>query len=213
MGTGKALKMGRDCNVDLLLVHAPPAEKGFIENGYGVDRRQVMYNDFVVIGPPSDPAGVQGDGATDALKAIKSKGATFVSRGDDSGTNKKELRLWREAGEPAPDKESFYVQAGQGMITTINMAAEKNGYTLTDRGTYIKYSANHDGAPPLTVLVEGDPSMFNQYSVITVNPANCANVNTKTANAFSDWITSEDVQEKIKKFRLLGKPLFIPNAN
>jgi tungstate transport system substrate-binding protein len=171
-----------------------------------------MYNDFVIIGPPEDPAGIKGEKVTDALKAVKAEDATFVSRGDDSGTNKKELGLWQAAGEPAPDKEDFYVQTGQGMLPTINIAAQKDGYTLTDRGTFIKYAANHDGNPPLDILVEGDPSLFNQYSVITVNPAKCPDVQPELAEKFTEWITSDTIQQEIRNFRLLGKPLFIPNA-
>ncbi len=211
-GTGKALKLGQNCDVDVLLVHAPPAEKAYIEKGYGKDRREVMYNDFVIIGPKSDPAGVSDKDITAALTAIKAKGALFMSRGDDSGTNKKEKLLWKSAGIPLPDKEAWYVQTGQGMLATINVAQEREGYTMTDRGTYIKYQDQQGGHAPLTVLVEGDDILLNQYSVLTLNPKNCPNAKYELAKQFSDWMASDSAQKKIADFRLLGQKLFIPNA-
>jgi tungstate transport system substrate-binding protein len=212
VGTGKALKMGENCDVDVLLVHAPPAEKKYVEAGYGVDRREVMYNDFVIIGPPGDPANIKGMGVTGALKKIATSEAVFMSRGDNSGTNKKENALWKQAGMAVPDKASWYVQTGQGMIKTILIAEERHGYTMTDRGTYIKYSANKKGAPPLIVMVEGDRVLFNQYSVLAVNPKRCPSARYDLATQFADWITSAKVQQEIQAFRLLGKPLFTPNA-
>lgn len=212
MGTGKALQFGIDCNADILLVHAPPAEKKYVEEGHGIDRREVMYNDFVIIGPPSDPAGVKGMDVKDALTTIAKKGDVFVSRGDDSGTNKKEKSLWKAAGMELPDKQEWYVQTGQGMLKTILVASERDGYTMTDRGTFIKYEAENNGNPPLVVLVEGDKVLFNQYSVIIVNPENCPSVKQDLAKKFSDWITSEQGQKDIADFRLLGKALFTPNA-
>jgi len=212
VGTGKALEMGKNCDVDVLLVHAPAAEKKFVSDGYGKDRTQVMYNDFVIIGPPGDPAGVKGMSVVDAMKKLAEKGATFASRGDNSGTHKKELSLWKAAGMGVPEKDAWYVQTGQGMIATINVATEKGGYTMTDRGTFIKYADNHGGNPPLVVLVEGDPVLFNQYSVMAVNPGNCPNAGYELAKKFSEWITSKDVQEFIGDFNLLGKKLFTPNA-
>lgn len=212
MGTGKALQFGRDCNADILLVHAPPAEKQYVAEGFGVDRREVMYNDFVLIGPAADPASIKGKSVTDAMTTIADKKAQFMSRGDDSGTNKKEKSLWTSAGMELPEKQDWYVQTGQGMLSTIRVAAERGGYTMTDRGTFIKYAADHDGNPPLVVLVEGDPVLFNQYSVLTVNPARCPDVKVKEAGMFADWITSDAAQEAIAEFRLLGQPLFTPNA-
>jgi tungstate transport system substrate-binding protein len=212
VGTGKALRMGKDCNVDVLLVHAPPAEKAFVENGYGRDRREIMYNDFVIIGPPADPAGVKGDSVGAALASISKKESPFVSRGDDSGTHKKEKSLWKSAGLPVPDKESWYVQTGQGMLATIRVAAEKKGYTMTDRGTYIKYEADQKGTPPLVILVEGDEVLFNQYSVIPIDPAHCEDAEYETAKAFSDWLAGDSTQKRIAEFKLLGKTLFTPNA-
>jgi tungstate transport system substrate-binding protein len=211
-GTGKALKLGQNCDVDVLLVHAPPAEKAYIAANYGKDRREVMYNDFVIIGPKSDPAGVKGKDISQALSAIKTKKAFFMSRGDDSGTNKKEKLLWRDAGIALPDKEAWYVQTGQGMLATINVTQERNGYTMTDRGTYIKYQAQQGGNAPLTVMVEGDDILLNQYSVLTLNPANCPKAKYELALKFSDWMASDAAQKKIGEFRLLGKKLFIPNA-
>ncbi|MCG8634858.1 MAG: substrate-binding domain-containing protein [Desulfobacterales bacterium] len=211
-GTGKALKLGQNCDVDVLLVHAPPAEKKYISKGYGKDRREVMYNDFVIIGPKADPAGVKGKSISGALAAVKSKGALFMSRGDDSGTNKKEKLLWKNAGIALPDKESWYVQTGQGMLATINVAQERKGYTMTDRGTYIKYQDQQGGNAPLTVLVEGDDILLNQYSVLTLDPGNCADAKYDLAMAFSDWMASASAQKRIAEFRLLGQKLFIPNA-
>lgn len=211
-GTGKALKLGENCDVDILMAHAPGAEKTFVDAGYGVDRREIMYNDFVIIGPKSDPAGVKGKSVTDALTTIKKKEDVFVSRGDNSGTNKKEIILWKEADIPVPEKEKWYVQTGQGMLSTINIAAERNGYTMTDRGTYIKYESNSGGNPPLVILVEGDDILKNQYSVIAINPKHCSGAKYETAKQFIDWITGGRAQDLIKNFKLLGKTLFIPNA-
>jgi len=211
-GTGKALKLGENCDVDILMVHAPAAEKKFVDAGFGVDRREIMYNDFVIIGPPDDPAGIKGKSIKDALVAIESSKSVFVSRGDNSGTHKKELSLWKAAELPVPEKESWYVQTGQGMLKTINVAAEKNGYTMTDRGTYIKYEDNMKGNPPLKIVVEGDKVLLNQYSVIAVSPVHCGNVQNDLAQAFIEWITGPDAQKAIADFKLLGKPLFTPNA-
>jgi tungstate transport system substrate-binding protein len=211
-GTGKALKLGQNCDVDILMVHAPPAEKKFVDAGFGTDRREIMYNDFVIIGPASDPAGIKGKSIKDAFAMLKDKKAVFTSRGDNSGTHKKELSLWKAANLPVPDKESWYVQTGQGMLATINIAAERNGYTMTDRGTYIKYESNMKGNPPLKILVEGDAVLLNQYSVIAINPKHCAKAKYDTAEQFIKWITGAEAQQLIKDFKLLGKPLFTPNA-
>jgi tungstate transport system substrate-binding protein len=171
-----------------------------------------MFNDFVIIGPADDPAGIKGQSVTAALATIKSKTAVFVSRGDNSGTNKKEILLWKSAQQPVPDKEAWYVQTGQGMLATINVAAERNGYTMTDRGTYIKYEANLNGNPPLKILVEGDAVLLNQYSVMAVNPAKCPKAQLELATVFSDWTAAERAQGLIRDFKLLGKQLFTPNA-
>ncbi len=212
VGTGKALEMGKNCDVDVLLVHAPSAEKQYVADGYGKDRTEVMYNDFVIIGPPGDPAGVEGMPVVDAMKKLAAENAAFASRGDNSGTNKKEISLWKAAGMAVPDKEAWYVQTGQGMIATINVAVEKGAYTMTDRGTFIKFADNHGGNPPLVVLVEGDPVLFNQYSTLAVNPGNCPNAQYALATKFTRWITSDEIQAFIGEFTLLGKKLFTPNA-
>jgi tungstate transport system substrate-binding protein len=211
-GTGKALKLGEDCNVDVLMVHAPEAEKKFVDAGFGLNRREIMYNDFVIIGPTADPAGVNGKSVKEALQAIQAKQASFVSRGDKSGTHMMELDLWKASGAPVPEKEPWYAQAGQGMMAAITIAAEKSGYTLADRGTYIKYENNLQGNPPLKILVEGDQALFNQYSVIAVNPAKCQKAQLDLATTFSEWIVGPDGQKLIKEFKVMGKPLFTPNA-
>ena len=211
-GTGKALKLGENCDVDILMVHAPAAEKKFVSDGFGRDHREIMYNDFVIIGPADDSARIKGKSIKDALQTIKAKQAIFVSRGDNSGTNKKELSLWKAADLPVPEKERWYVQTGQGMLATINIAAERNGYTMTDRGTYIKYEDNLKGNPPLKILVEGDAALLNQYSVIAIDKKHCAQVKYETAKQFIEWITGAEARQLIKDFKLLGKPLFTPNA-
>ncbi|MGD2099933.1 MAG: substrate-binding domain-containing protein [Desulfobacterales bacterium] len=211
-GTGKALKLGENCDVDILMVHAPPAEKKFVDAGFGIDRREIMYNDFVIIGPASDPAGIKGKSIKDAFAMLKDNKAVFASRGDNSGTHKKELSLWKAANLPVPEKENWYVQTGQGMLATINIAAERNGYTMTDRGTYIKYESNMKGNPPLKILVEGDAVLLNQYSVIAINVKHCAKADYDAAQKFIQWITGPQAQQLIKDFKLLGKPLFTPNA-
>lgn len=211
-GTGKALKMGGNCDVDILFVHAPASEKKFIETGFGGDRQQVMYNDFIVIGPKKDPAMVNGMTPSAALQTIKNKNAKFFSRGDNSGTNKKELSLWKNANVDAKSASSWYVQTGQGMLRTINMAAEKNGYTMTDRGTWIKYMSQKGDANTMKVVVEGDKSLFNQYSVVSINKEKCANVKPELAKKFTNWVVSAPTQKIIADFRLLGQALFIPNA-
>lgn len=209
VGTGKALEHGKNCDVDVLLVHAPAAEKAFVEAGHGIDRRQVMYNDFVIVGPVADPAKVKGMATADALKTFADKKATFVSRGDQSGTHKAEEKLW---GASKPDKESWYVSAGQGMIATLNVAAEKGGYCLTDRGTWIKFDATQKGKNPLVIVVEGDKALANQYSVMTANPATCPKVKKDLAVKFEDWWVKPSTQKAIADFKLEGKQLFFPNA-
>lgn len=213
VGTGKALALGKNCDVDVLLVHAPPAEMKYVKDGYGVDRQQIMFNDFIFIGPKNDPAGVKGKSVSDTLKSFASKKSLFASRGDNSGTNKKEILLWKNTGLPVPDKEQWYIQTGQGMLNTINIAAERDAYTMTDRGTFIKYESNWKGNPPLVILVEGDPSLRNQYSVIPVNPERCKDVKYDLAKEFSRWMASSKAQKLIGAFKLMEKGLFIPNAH
>ncbi|UCH24190.1 MAG: substrate-binding domain-containing protein [Deltaproteobacteria bacterium] len=211
-GTGKALKLGENCDVDILMVHAPPAEKKFVADGFGVDRREIMYNDFVIIGPAEDAAGIKGKSIKEGLQTIKSKQAVFVSRGDNSGTHKKELSLWKAADLPVPEKEVWYVQTGQGMLATINITAERSGYTMTDRGTYIKYEDNLKANPPLKILVEGDAVLLNQYSVIAIDKKHCPQAKYDTTRQFIEWITGSEAQQLIRDFKLLGKSLFTPNA-
>ena len=211
-GTGKALKLGENCDVDVLLVHAPQAEQDFVDKGFGIDRREIMYNDFVLIGPPEDPAGSKGKRVAEALSAIGSSANVFVSRGDNSGTNKKERALWKLADVTMPEQEPWYRQSGQGMLATINVAGEMKGYTLTDRGTYIKYESVADSRPALVMLVEGDDVLLNQYSIIPVNPKQCTNVHYDNAKTLSAWMTGAEAQRLIGEFKLLGKQLFTPSA-
>jgi tungstate transport system substrate-binding protein len=205
VGSGEAMKLGENKDADVLLVHSPAAEKEFMANGYGVQRRDVMYNDFVIVGPPSDPAGIKGLAtASEAFTKIASTELLFFSRGDNSGTNAKELTVWRAAGiEPAGD---WYQATGQGMGDTLKIASEKLGYTLADRATYLSAREGLD----LDILVEGDEALFNQYGVIVVKGA----VNEQGATDFMIWITSDEAQELIGKFGVdkFGQALFTPNA-
>jgi tungstate transport system substrate-binding protein len=208
VGTGKALRMGQDGDVDVVLVHAPVAETQFVESGFGVDRRPVMHNDFVLVGPADDPAGIAGtEDAATALARIREANQVFVSRGDDSGTHKKELSLWREAGV-APDYPA-YRAAGQGMGKVLQMANELQAYSLADRGTWLAYRGDLD----LKVLTEGDPALFNPYSVISVNPEHHAQANTDGAKAFSDWLTSLETCRLIQGFQVQGERLFTPECS
>jgi tungstate transport system substrate-binding protein len=211
VGTGKALEIAKNCDADVLLVHAPAVEKKFVADGFGVDRRQIMYNDFVILGPKADPAKVAGKTTAEALKAIYDAKAVFVSRGDKSGTHNAEKKLWK-ANNLTPDQEKFYISAGQGMMATIAMAAEKGGYTLTDRATWIKFAAKQGDANPLAIVVEGDKALFNQYSVMTTNPARCNNVKVELAKQFEDWWVDPKTQKRIGEYTLEGKQLFFPNA-
>ncbi|MFH1034919.1 MAG: substrate-binding domain-containing protein [Pseudomonadota bacterium] len=211
-GTGKALELGKNCDVDVVLVHAPGAEKKFVESGAGLNRRQVMYNDFVLLGPAGDPAGIKGQSMAQALATLRAGKALFVSRGDKSGTHMLELGLWKTTGGQVPEKESWYLQAGQGMYSTLTMAAEKKAYTLCDRGTFLKFEADHQGHPPLAVLLEGEPELLNQYSVIEINPAACPQAKQGLAKRFSDWLASPRGQKLVADFKVHGKQLFTPNA-
>jgi len=209
VGTGAALRMGEKGDADVLLVHAPPAEKEFMAAGYGIDRRYVMYNDFVIVGPPADPAGLQGlTDAVEALKRVAQAQVLWISRGDDSGTHKKERALWEEAGfDPAElPAQPWYQETGQGMGATLRIASEKRGYTLTDRGTYLhlKHTLN------LNILVQGDKRLYNVYHVIIVNPDRHPHINVEGARAFADFITSPEVQNIIDTYGVdeFGQPLF-----
>ncbi|MDR9436840.1 MAG: substrate-binding domain-containing protein [Thiohalophilus sp.] len=207
VGTGKALRMGRDGDVDLVLVHAPLAEENFVNHGYGVNRRQVMYNDFVMVGPQNDPASIRGmQDPIAALTKIAQHQALFVSRGDDSGTNKKELHLWDAAG--IKPQGSWYRRAGQGMGKVLQMSGELDAYTLTDRGTWL---AMRDKLP-LAILTEGDPRLFNPYGIIAVNPERYPDANYAGAIAMIHWITAKRGQQLIGQYRVQGEPLFSPMA-
>lgn len=207
VGTGKALRMGRDGDVDLVLVHAPPTEKQFVNNGYGVNRRQVMYNDFVIVGPKNDPANIKGmQDPVRALTTIAQHKARFVSRGDDSGTHKKERHLWHVAG--ITPQGTWYRQTGQGMGRVLQMSGELNAYTLTDRATWL---AMRDKLP-LAILAEGDPRLYNPYGIIAVNPARYPDANYAGAMALIHWITAKQGQQLIGQYRVQGEPLFTPMA-
>jgi tungstate transport system substrate-binding protein len=207
VGTGKALELAKNGDVDVTLVHARPAEDKFVAEGHGVNRRDVMYNDFIIVGPAEDPAGIKGSrNVLTALKKIVDAKARFISRGDNSGTDQMEQAYWKEAGvKPAG---SAYVSAGLGMGEVLNMAAELHAYTLTDRATYAAYRAKTG----LAVAVEGDRKMFNPYGIIAVNPAKYKDINYKGAMQLIDWITSETGQKKIAEFRIDGQQLFFPSA-
>ena len=212
-GTGRALSLAEECDVDVILVHAPKAEIVFVENGYGIDRKQIMYNDFVLIGPPEDSGAIKGKKIAEALQTIKATHSLFISRGDNSGTNKKEKALWNLAHVSALEHEVWYMQSGKGMLATIKIAAQLKGYTLTDRGTYIKYQSDAGGETPLIILVEGDAELLNQYSIIAVNPKHCPQAKYNRAMALSAWMAGDEAQRLIGEFKLVGKQLFIPNAD
>lgn len=212
VGTGKALEYGKNGDVDVVLVHDPKAEEKFVAEGSGVNKRQVMYNDFIIVGASSDPAMIQGLSVKEALKKIALSGAPFASRADKSGTHMAEVALWKTAGVPQPDKEKWYIQTGQGMLETIMIADERKGYTLTDRGTFIKFEDSRKGNASMEIAVEGDSSLRNQYSVIAVNPVKWDNIRYDLALKYIDWLVSPSTQKAIADFKLLGKQLFFPNA-
>jgi tungstate transport system substrate-binding protein len=211
VGTGQALKNAQNCDGDVLFVHAKPAEVEFVASGYGVDRQDVMYNDFVIVGPSSDPAGiVGGKDAAAALQKIAGAEAPVASRGDDSGTHQKELALWEAAGtDPTQASGAWYRETGSGMGATLNTASSMGAYALTDRGTWISFANKGD----LVIAVEGDEAMFNQYGVILVSPEHCPSINVRGAQAFIDWITGEAGQQAIADYTLNDQQLFYPNAN
>lgn len=210
VGTGQALQIGRDGNADVVLVHARASEDQFMDDGHGVRREDVMYNDFIIVGPPEDPAGIGGgQDAAAALAQVAQAGASFVSRGDDSGTHSKEKSVWAAAGiEPAGD---WYISAGQGMGAVLTMADELPAYTLTDRATYLARTLE---GTSLVILVEGDPLLFNPYGVIAVNPDKGDHIQADLANQFIDWLISPETQARIGEFGVaeFGSPLFVPDA-
>ncbi|MFC7515566.1 substrate-binding domain-containing protein [Herbaspirillum sp. GCM10030257] len=207
VGTGKALELAKNGDVDVTLVHARPSEDKFVAEGHGFNRRDVMYNDFILVGPTSDPAGIKGmRDVHAALRKIVSSGARFISRGDNSGTDQMEKAYWKEIG--ARPTGSAYVSAGLGMGEVLTMAAELQAYTLTDRATYVAYRAKTG----LAINVEGDRKMFNPYGIIAVNPARHKDANYKGAMQLIEWMTSEAGQQRIAEFRLDGQQLFFPAA-
>lgn len=210
VGSGAAMELGEKGEADVLLVHSPKAEEEFMAGGFGIDRHLVMYNDFVIVGPADDPAGIAGAAtAADAMALVAASGSTFISRGDDSGTHKKELALWEAAGvEPAGD---WYVESGTGMGETLNIASERDAYTLADRGTWLSMADTLD----LEILLEGDPKLLNVYHVIAVDPANFDTVNSEGAQAFIAFMLDPDVQQAIGEFGIeeFGQPLFTPCAD
>jgi tungstate transport system substrate-binding protein len=207
VGTGKALRLGREGDVDVVLVHAREAEDKFVAEGYGVDRADVMYNDFIIVGPESDPAGVaDSNSVAEVFRNIHASEHPFISRGDDSGTHKRELLLWRSA-EKTPGG-SWYREVGQGMGKTLQVANEVDGYTITDRGTWLAYQSKLD----IKLLYADDPPLFNPYGIIAVNPARHADVNYSGASKLIEWITSPAAQKMIGEFKIKGQQLFVPSA-
>jgi tungstate transport system substrate-binding protein len=209
-GTGQALDTGRRGDADVVFVHAKAQEEKFVADGFGVERKAVMYNDFVLIGPKADPAGVMGGkDITAALKAVQSRGALFISRGDRSGTHAAELNLWKAADiDIEKAKGPWYREIGQGMGAALNMASAQNGYVLSDRATLLNFRNRGD----LQVVVEGDRRLFNQYGVILVNPARHAHVKRADGQAFIDWLVSPDGQKSINDYKINGEQLFFANA-
>ena len=207
VGTGKALKLGEMGDVDVVFVHARTLEDKFVADGFGINRRDVMYNDFVIIGPSSDPAGVKGaKTAGEAFSRIAAKDAVFISRGDESGTHQKEKEIWKSAG--ITPKGGWYVEAGQGMGEVINMTTERRGYTLADRGTYIAYKKKTD----LVTLFEGEKGLFNPYGAIAINPKKHPHVKYDLAMKFIDFVTSMEGQGIIANFKINEEQVFFPNA-
>lgn len=210
VGTGQAIKNARNGDGDVLLVHSKPDEEKFVAEGYGVKRHDVMYNDFVIVGPKDDPAGVKGSrDAANALRKIAEAKAPFVSRGDDSGTHKAELKLWQLAGvEPAAASGGWYREAGTGMGPTLNTAAGMDAYALTDRGTWLSFQNRGS----LDILVQGDNRLFNQYGVIPIDPAKFPSVKAEAGQKFVDWLIGPEGQAAIASYKINGQQLFFPNA-
>src|SRR5579871_4119254 len=211
VGTGQALDIGRRGDADVVFVHDKPAEDKFMAEGQGVKRFDVMYNDFIIVGPRSDPAHIAGDkDVVEALRKVAAAKAPFISRGDRSGTHEAELRLWKQAGiDVAAVKDGWYREIGQGMGPALNMASSSNAYLLSDRGTWLSFKNRGD----LAVLTEGDKRLFNQYGVMLVNPEKHPAVKTREGQAFVDWLISPKGQEAIAGFKAGGEQLFFPDAS
>jgi tungstate transport system substrate-binding protein len=210
-GTGQALDTARRGDADVVFVHAKPAEEKFLSEGFGVKRYPVMYNDFILIGPKADPAGIKGTkDIVAALTAIKAKGADFISRGDKSGTHQAEINLWKVAGvDIAKDKGPWYKEIGQGMGAALNTASASNAYVLADRGTWLSFKNRGD----LVIAVEGDKRLFNQYGVMLVNPEKHPSVKKDLGQQFIDWLVSAEGQKAIADYKINGEQLFYPNAS
>ncbi|MEK6776335.1 MAG: substrate-binding domain-containing protein [bacterium] len=208
VGTGQALEIAERGDADLVFVHAPELEEEFVKNGFGVNRHPVMHNDFVVLGPASDPAGVKdAHTAIDAFQAIAKQKALFISRGDRSGTHLKELAVWDKAGVN-PKGEAWYIEAGSGMAAALRVAEEKRAYTLSDRGTYLNYRTRIS----LGILFQGDPALYNPYGIMAVNPKRFPHVHYKEAMRFIEWILSPEAQSLIASYQINGEQLFYPDA-
>jgi tungstate transport system substrate-binding protein len=210
VGTGQALKNAANGDGDVVLVHSKADEEKFVADGWGVKRYDIMYNDFVIVGPAVDPAKIAGlKDAASSLKKIADAEAPFASRADESGTHKAELKLWQNAGvDPKPSSGKWYLETGSGMGATLNTAVGKQAYALTDRGTWLSFANKDD----FKILVEGDPKLFNRYGVILVNPAKHPNVKEKEGQAFIDWLTGPEGQAAIASYKIDGEQLFFPNA-
>ena len=210
VGTGQAIKNAENCDGDVLLVHAKPSEEAFVRAGFGTARTDLMYNDFVIVGPEADPAGVGGmDDVEAALSQIAAAGALFASRGDDSGTHKKEMALWSAAGvDPTAGSGAWYRETGSGMGATLNAGIGMGAYVMTDRATWFSFGNKQDYA----IAVQGDADMFNQYGVIPISPEHCPSVNVDAAQTFADWLLSAAGQEAIGAYQVAGQQLFFPNA-
>ena len=210
VGTGQAIKNAKNCDGDVLLVHAKSAEDKFVVEGFGVERFDVMYNDFVIVGPAHDPAKIlKAESIEESLKRIAGSESIFLSRGDNSGTHKKERALWKSAGiDPEPDSGRWYRETGSGMGATLNVAVGMNAYVMTDRATWISFGNRQD----FKILYQGDKKLFNQYGIIMVNPERCGTVNARAARVFIDWILSVKGQQIIAGYVRQGKQLFFPNA-
>ena len=209
VGTGQALDLGRRGDADVVFVHDPVAEKKFIDEGWGVNYHQVMYNDFVIVGPKSDPAKAGGKDVVGGLQKVKAAQQPFVSRADKSGTHAAEIRLWQMAGvDIAKDKGSWYKETGSGMGPALNTASGMNGYIVADRGTWLSFRNRGD----LVILVEGDNKLFNQYGIMLVNPARHPHVRKDMGQAFVDWVISAEGQKTIADYKIGGEQLFVPNA-
>lgn len=211
VGTGQALKIGERGDADVELVHAKSAEMKFVADGFGIDRHDVMYNDFVLIGPKSDPVhAAGGNDVVEALRSIAKANAAFLSRGDDSGTDKAEKQLWQDAGiDVKAASGTWYRETGAGMGPTLNTAASMDAYTISDRGTWLSFKNRQD----LVILVEGDQRLFNQYGVMLINPARHPSVKAELGRRFLDWLISPDGQRAIASYKINGQQLFFPNAS